>query len=437
LPFVGMFSFICSATALGIHAHALSEPLFAFCTLSGFALLLKYNQTGSRVTLIASSFIIGWAFLTRYVGVVGFLVGLIVILIHEKHSLKKLIPTFTVFSLIACFPMALWTVRNTILYGKPTSRSVCWHPPDLRTLNILKTTLMTWVDPYSPSWLLRNGITVISSWLLRDITVVVTLSFIVAVLAKWITWQRIGCTKSDSDKSTNLFQSLCFIFIFLYCSLLLVVMTFFGNGITSDEEITPDERIMFPVFFIGLMIIINIAGKVWLNTNKNWYGKVIPILLSLFILNHTLMSGLWSYAAQKHGLGGYNSPVWKTSQTLLFLRNNNIDASKIITNDPDAIYLYTGKSALSLPKMYYTDYIESNSCIKVGDNIFDYDAEWDKFHRRVDKDAIMIYFVDPIYKPEREHASFPSEDNLVKKLGLAKLAIFQDSTVYFVSGVIN
>jgi hypothetical protein len=104
-------------------------------------------------------------------------------------------------------------------------------------------------------------------------------------------------------------------------------------------------RILSPVL-VSLLILLIVFG-VWMWSKRREVLIVLTVLLlGVSIYKQTVTVNNWA----KHGLG-YASFQWYDSQAMDYLRELP-DAVMIYTNEPGAVYLYTGRGAYVLPDRF-------------------------------------------------------------------------------------
>lgn len=412
LPIIGMCTFIVSTTVLKVHANYLSEPLFIFCLLMTFIFLLKYQATNSKIILALSATFAGYGLLTRYIGVTLIIAGIILIFIHHRKYLKSLIIDSSIFAVISFVPMFLWLFRNRLLTGTQTDRVMEWHPPDYGNWLVLKSTIINWFVPSS------------SPSTIKTIIGFIAFAFIIAVLIFWKAKLHAGNIELIQTVKTKALLRLNFLFLLCY-SLFLLCTIFF-----IDKATNPDERLMFPVYFAGLLILIIALGDLLINTKINWQRNTLLFAFCIFFMAGIVRSSAWAYVVQKDGWGGYNQPERCFSETIAFLRKDTgIDFSKVISNDCGAIYFGTQKSTIEIPVKYYTFYRVLPLGAKVGDKRFDFEDNWRKMKNKIAKESLIVYFLKPMASGA---FVFPSENELKKRLRLTLLHQFRDGKIYLI-----
>jgi hypothetical protein len=101
-------------------------------------------------------------------------------------------------------------------------------------------------------------------------------------------------------------------------------------------------RILSPIF-VSLLILAMVFG-IWL-WNKR---REAAILLALFIFGLSIVGQYATVKELAKGGQGYASFQWYDSKTMGFLRTLP-SGEMIYTNQPTAVYLYTGRGAYVLP----------------------------------------------------------------------------------------
>jgi hypothetical protein len=129
------------------------------------------------------------------------------------------------------------------------------------------------------------------------------------------------------------------LYLFAYLGSILASMTFF------DAATKFKIRILAPVF-VSLLILL-VAFGIWLRKKSRplaLAGVILTLALSVYKQSITLRH--WS-----QGGFGYASFQWYDSQAMAYLRNLP-EGISIYTNEPAAVYLYTGRGARVLPSRY-------------------------------------------------------------------------------------
>jgi len=193
---------------------AWSEMSFTACVLLFLLFLRRYSLKEDLASLVGLIVFSACASMTRYIGVVTFLFGVLFLLehrwLHPRH--------FKCFFFLAPAPLAIWVLRNLVL---------CHHMFGMRGLsefsvlhNVLELPAAVAYSLYPMSWIL-GGSPVFS------VAIVVLFS----VVCIWLLWGLIQESKA--------LWLLCFVVVY---TLSILVCT---SAISIDHT---NFRLMFPVW---------------------------------------------------------------------------------------------------------------------------------------------------------------------------------------------
>ncbi len=342
--------FVTSGEMFQVHAVAMSEPLFIFLSLLSFWMFDLYVErlpsstarwSGSEgwLWLIACGTFVGMAYLTRYAGLALIATFVVTLLILHKSWRKRLV-SIGIF-LESILPWFLtWTIRNWLVAGNTTNRTFAWHP--LTSENI-RTGLRVFSGFFIP----------IESWR-RDFVKqpVIIEAMIVLVLGAVLVWVIVTAWKYLSrpqDITTPLSphgrgehgarEVISFttgLYIFAYLALIVASMLMF------DAATKFKLRILAPVL-VSLMILL-VAFGIWVRNKRRGIVVMLTVLvLGVSIYKQSITVKTWASSEL-----GYASFQWYDSQAMAFLRELPEDVM-IYTNEPGAVYLYTGRGCYVLP----------------------------------------------------------------------------------------
>ncbi len=147
-PFAGVIGAWIGWLGPGIYpwfAYPWSEPLFLLTSLWGLYFLACYLASGRLRPLLAAGFLLGMAYLTRYIGSSLWITGVISILLLPARPFKTRFYGMTVFALLAGSPMGFWLIRNWLLTGGLTDRVKSFHPKSFNKLFEITLTFQPWL----------------------------------------------------------------------------------------------------------------------------------------------------------------------------------------------------------------------------------------------------------------------------------------------------
>jgi hypothetical protein len=336
--------FVTNAEMFQIHAVTMSEPLFIFLSLLSFWMFdLHFERRGGGegwLWLIACGTFVGMAYLTRYAGLALVATFVVALLILHKGWRRKLL-SVAIF-LASVLPWALgWSIRNRLLAGNATNRAFAWHPLTSENINPGLRVVAEFLVPIQP-W--RQA-------LLKQIGIVEPL--IVLVLGAVLVWVIVtgwralskprALTPSPRGRGEQEAQEVISfttgLYIFAYLASIVASMLMF------DAATKFKLRILAPVLVSILLLLV--AAGIWLRKRYRPIVIVVTVfLLSISMYKQADTLNTWP----KSGLG-YASFQWYDSQAMDYL--NGLPAEVMIyTNEPGAVYLYTGRGCYVLPDRF-------------------------------------------------------------------------------------
>jgi 4-amino-4-deoxy-L-arabinose transferase-like glycosyltransferase len=331
----------------------MSEPLFIFLSLLSFWMFdLHFERRGGGegwLWLIACGTFVGMAYLTRYAGLAlagTFIVALLIL----HHGWKKKLLSIGIF-LVSMIPWVLgWSIRNRLVAGNTTNRAFAWHPltsenidPGLRVFSEFLIPIESW----------RREVFKQAGIIEAMIVLVLGAVLVWVVLTGWKYLSRPQTlTSSPSLRSASqsptgkgeqpVKEVISFtsgLYIFAYLASIVASMLMF------DAATKFKLRILAPVL-VSLLILL-VASGVWVRSRRRDVVIALTILLfGVSIYRQSMIVNAW----QKSGLG-YASFQWYDSKAMDFL--NELPTNVMIyTNEPGAVYLYTGRGCYVLPDRF-------------------------------------------------------------------------------------
>lgn len=340
--------FVANGDLLQVHTAAMSEPLFIFLSLLAFWAFDLYFElppssvgrgiSGEWWWLVACGAFAGMAYLTRYAGlalVATFLVAIVIL----RSTWRKRLTSIGIF-LAGFLPFALgWALRNRLIAESATNRAFAWHPITAENLRLGIFTFSSFLVPVEEwrRWLAGFG------WVLPGLIVLVLGAVLVWTLLQ--AWRYFSKPRQASElkrggkESREVISFTTGLYIFAYLASIVASMTMF------DAATKFRLRILAPVF-VGLLILLVAFG---ISMRKKYRPLVIIATILVFSLSFYKQSVTFAHWSQ--GGIGYASFQWYDSQAMAYLRDLP-DSVSIYTNEPAAVYLYTGRGARVLPSRY-------------------------------------------------------------------------------------
>jgi 4-amino-4-deoxy-L-arabinose transferase-like glycosyltransferase len=342
--------FVTSGEMFQIHAVAMSEPLFIFLSLLSFWMFDLYVERlpspsgkwgGSEgwLWLIACGTFVGMAYLTRYAGLALIATFVLALFILHKTWRRRFI-SIGIF-LESVLPWFLvWTIRNWLVAGNTTNRTLAWHA--LTSENI-RTGLRVFSGFFIPieSWrreLFKQPV------IIEGMIVIVLGAVLIWVIAT--AWKHLSKsqpfasspspTVGRGQRAKEVISFTTGLYIFAYLASIVASMLMF------DAATKFKLRILAPVL-VSLLILL-VAFGIWArNKRRDVVILLTVLLLGVSIYKQSITVNTWASSEL-----GYASFQWYDSQVMALLRELPEDVM-IYTNEPGAVYLYTGRGCYVLP----------------------------------------------------------------------------------------
>jgi len=331
--------FILCGDLLQVHAVAMSEPLFIFLSLLSFWMFdLYFERDHHWLWLIACAAFVGLAYLTRYSGLALFATFVVALFILHK-SWKQKITSIVIF-IVATLPWIVgWTIRNKLIAGNATNRVLAWHPLTSENLSI---GLRTVSEAFFPVEVWRRA--ALKQPFLIEMMIVIILGSVLVWLAikAWDYFskpQQPSRGEGSGKKPSEVISFTTALYLFAYLASILSSMLLF------DAATKFRLRILAPTF-VSLLILLIYLG-VWLR-NKN---RPLVVVLTFVFLAFSAYKQVNTISEWSKGGTGYASFKWYDSKAMAYLRELPPDIH-IYTDEPAAVYLYTGRGNYVLPDQF-------------------------------------------------------------------------------------
>ena len=330
--------FVGNGEMLSVHSMAMSEPLFIFLALLALWMFdLYFERHHHWLWLVLCASFAGMAYLTRYSGlalVAAFVAALFIL----RGDWKKRFASAGIF-LVGFLPWALgWAIRNEVVAENATNRALFYHPIPAENWERGFRVFSNFFIPVE-EWrrtLFQAGVI---EWLTA---LVLGAALTWTLLRGWEFFSKPHQPSTGEGSGTESRPVIAFtsaLFMFAYISSTLFSMTFF-------DAATPFElRIIAPVF-VCLLILLVYFGMWFKDKRRELVVVLTVVLLGFTFYKQSVVLERWS-----RGGIGYASFQWYDSPALAFLRDLP-EGTAIYTNEPGAVYLYTGRGAYVLPSRY-------------------------------------------------------------------------------------
>ena len=245
---------------------------------------------------------------------------------------KKRFTSLGIF-LASVIPWVLgWSFRNRLIAGNATNRAFAWHPlthenidPGLRVFADFLFPVESWRREILQQPVLLQGIIII---LLGGVFV-----WIVVTAWKYVSNPQQERTGKEAREVLSFTTGL---YIFAYLASIVASMLMF------DAATKFRLRILAPVL-VSLLILLIVSG-IWMRSRR----RGVVIVMTLLILGISLYKQFITMNTWAKSELGYASFQWYDSKAMDYLSElpENV---MIYTNEPGAVYLYTGRGCYVLP----------------------------------------------------------------------------------------
>ena len=327
--------FVFNGEMFSVHAVAMSEPLFLFLSLLAFWMFdLYFERHHHWLWMIACGTFVGMAYLTRYAGlalVATFAAALLIL-----HTTWKKRLTSIGILLTSMLPWVLgWSIRNRLVGGNVTNRAFVWHP--LTSENI-EPGLRVFSDFFIPIEPLRRVVFRLPGFIEALIILVLGGVFVWVIVTAW----RYLSNPQQERTGIEAREVLSFttgLFIFAYLASIVASMLMF------DAATKFKLRILAPVL-VSLLILLVVFG-IWLRSRR----RDVVVALMLLLLGLSIYKQFVTFNTWAKSELGYASFQWYDSKAMDYLSALPDDVM-IYTNEPGAVYLYTGRGCYVLPDRF-------------------------------------------------------------------------------------
>ncbi|MCG8460606.1 MAG: glycosyltransferase family 39 protein [Holophagales bacterium] len=396
LPLIGSLWFF-NAT-VDIYLMAWSEPPFLTLQWVGTYALWKYFHRDEIrwLTLAAGAF--GLASLCRYIGVALIAGATLALLLKGRRNLRTRVRSALAFAVVAVLPASLWALRNILLFGSPSDRTLVFHPVLAQKLGGVRIAAMDWASPIARS---------LSEDHRRSLGV---LAVAITAFVLGFAVARARSPMSRAPERITTLWTLCGCLIVSYLGLLSLSITFY------DAHTPLNPRILSPIVGPVLLLFSSLVDRI----PRRSFGRKAILVLLLF----NQLAGLGTSAGAvrrgfEDGGVGFASRKWRESATIEWLRRLESDA-KIYSNGHDAISILTERQSIRLPLEEIPRDRRSNPT---------FEAEIERMWACLESGSCLL-----AYFPRVRRTYMPTEKWLREQLAIEPVAVLDDGTVYRASG---
>jgi len=310
----------------------MSEPLYLFLMLVSFLFLDYYFESPRNTLLVALGFTLGWAYLARYAAL-SLVATMIAVLLVLHEDWRERLKSVSILSLSA-FPWILgWSIRNRVVGGSFTNRVLGWHPITIDNWDLALKTFMEFLVP------LRSVRKALSQIPASDVSVLVTIGLILVIWVFYKGWPYFFHPMQAAKPRVLTFSHA--LYVIAYLTVLVLTMTLF------DPATKFQVRILSPIYISLLLLLL--AFGTWLWKKKQMIWKALIFICSLGLLGMFASGQVLSVQDFRKGGDVFAGERWFANEAIAALETVPPD-TQILSNEPGAVYLYTGRPSGVLPK---------------------------------------------------------------------------------------
>lgn len=380
---LGALFFLSTVILIELHSWALSEPLFIFFTLLGFLLFDKYITKNKLVTLIGLGIVLGLCFLTRYVGITNILTTILVIMVIGKSSTKKRLFDCAIIATISITPVLLWTYRNYALTQTVNNRNIGFYPPVLKNYISAFHTIFTWFLP-------EEAVVGYEKFYF----------YIVVGFALTLTFAALAYGYTRHGKTFHMIHSIRHaqpLVSVYFCYALVYIGVIFSSKTFIDPGTGMSDRIFSPVLLAAILLLVNFLVFAWRSNHK--IVRLLVIFLSVYLCAFFISSSVTA-VPKFHANGlGLGKKALQNSEAMHLL-NEMAKDKDIYSNDPFAIYFYTGQRGYRRSS-FSPDSIQDDEVVIAIFGASEGDAFYGKYAENLEmiqSDQVVSVYV---FRPER------------------------------------
>lgn len=314
---------------------AMTEPLYVTLTLAASLALDQYVRGNKRGWLLAAGLGIALAFLTRYVGIALTAAAGLALLSYSKWTWRRRISHSLILGLIACLPMAIWTVYNQFNAGTATNRVFNYFPIAQSDWVLLGQTVQGWLQPiptmfdFGPRKVAGGLVVLAFTWFLHR------------------TEPRPTTGIQAQERPSPFLASLIAIYAVLFFIFIVLSRLFFDRALTIFEE-----RILFPEM-ICLLLLSAWAWNALMRRMGNWRwwaGTAVAIAAAFAAISFTFLyhdaARLTIQISQGRGLGLAPARLDPPAVVRAFL---TLPADRVVyTDNLEEFYITSGRYSYQL-----------------------------------------------------------------------------------------
>jgi hypothetical protein len=331
-----------SPQTLMIFTGVMSEPLYLATSIASLLLLVLYLRRNLGLLLVASGFLAALSALTRYIGIHAILTGSLILLIFLRKGIRERLMLSLSYLLVPMIPLILWIVAVRMMGGTPAGFEVDFADLWERGRPI-RGAIVDWLWqllPFSDSL----------SWVpyRTKALALAAGAFACMAFASSYTWRVLKKNGRIVLAHPAFLVATAYLLYSLTYAVILITSFLFSSQLAS----APSPRHLLPIQ-IGLLIGAVSFLSVVITRAKPRRVLLVALVAAALIYSADQFRNSWEYLERMHAEGGgYTSQSWQSSGVIQAIRDLPPDLP-IISNEQDAIMLYTNRPAYAVPELEY------------------------------------------------------------------------------------
>lgn len=318
-----------SVVMLQVHDAAMSEPLFLAILAMALLALTDYLATGRRRSLWLAAAAAAAAVLTRYAAGVLIALGVAAILLVRMAPWKDRVRDALRFGLGAAVPIALWLVRNSVVAGSATNRTLRWHPVTIDDLRSFLLVVTAWFTAATYSHWVEGAI---------------VLGFLSA--AGVYLWRHRRTATGEASPAARLGLLLVGV-AGCYPAYIAVSRSIFDDSIPIDDR-------MFTPAFVALVALLGVIAALVGRTRRGvWILLPVAAVFLIGPLPYMVDRFRAKYESMRQDGVLFASRAWHASESTAWVANLPADAL-IYSNRALIVQFLTGRPVYQVPEGFDT-----------------------------------------------------------------------------------
>lgn len=362
-----------------VHSMAWSEPLLLAATAAAVAFAVRYAERRRPADLGLLCASLALASGARFLGTAAGLAIAVVLAMRPTRARRAAL----LVAASGVLPTVLWFLRNTLVLGTPSEKTVVWHPPERPDFEEGLENLATWTRTTEAG---------------PEAALLLLPAVVLLVLA----------TRADADSRVRMRIGLVGAGLYLSC--------FLAARSLIDANVPIDLRLLAPAH---LFLIVALVAAFDVAADRGRQPFTFVAVATAAVLGATAVVGIgWAVDFSGSEASGHAAERWQTSQTMAFVESLPDDTT-VVTNAPDAVWLSTGHEALL--------FIPMRTSLYTGEPNRDHGAQLEALAEAVESSpgAVVAFFDRPTRGSARR-----MPDRVVEALRLELADDLADGDVY-------